>query len=237
MGVGRLDKAATARHRQDAFFGGASIAPPQTRGVKLPRHLSQRAGVWGIVLLLLAAVGCRSRAPKYNYRAEPDPTRGEFVLGPADELRITVWRNSDLSTSATIRPDGTITMPLIGDIPAAGRTTRDVREEIRRLLRDYVKEGAVVTVALTRVNSYRFTVAGKVARVGLYHSPRFVTVSEAIAMAGGPTRFADAGRVRIVRRDPSGKLRRIPIDYQAIAAGKKRHQNLVILPGDTVYIP
>lgn len=190
-----------------------------------------------VFTVALFSVACKPSLPKYNYKAEPDPSRGEFVLGPSDELRVTVWRNQDLSTGATIRPDGTITMPLIGDIPAAGRTARDVREEIRRLLRDYVKEGAVVTVAVTRVNSYRFTVAGRVARVGLYQSQRYVTVSEAIAMAGGPTRFADARLTRIVRRDPSGKLRRIPVDYTAIAAGRKSRQNLVVLPGDTIFVP
>lgn len=196
----------------------------------------QRALVGAILGGLLLA-GCARPLPRWNYSAEPDPRRGQFVLGASDELRITVWRNEELSTNATVRPDGTITIPLVGDVPAAGRTTRDLREEIRQRLRTYVKDGAVVTVALTRVNSYRFTVAGRVNRVGLYQAPYYVTVSDAVAMAGGPSRFSDARRVLIVRRDPSGRVRRIPVDYESIASGRSPNQDLVILPGDTVFIP
>jgi len=195
------------------------------------------AAVAIVVVAAGALSSCAKPAPRYAYRQEPDPRQGEFVLGPSDELRITVWRNPDLSTDATVRPDGTITMPLIGDLPAAGRTTRMLRNEIMQRLKAYVKEGAVVTVALARVRSYCFTVAGRVDRVGLFTESRFVTVAEAIAMAGGPTRFADASHALVIRRDRGGRLRKIPIDYNAIASGTRPEQNVVILPGDTIYVP
>jgi len=188
----------------------------------------------GLHLLL----GACSTAPlRYDWSKEPDPRKGEFMLGPSDELRITVWRNPELSTDVTVRPDGTITMPLIGDMRAANRTTNSLREEIRRRLRDYVKDGAVVTVALRRVNSYRFTVAGKVTRVGLFTARQYVTVLEAIAMAGGPSRFANPSRTTIIRRDAKGRVRRIPVDYTAVASGNAPGQNLVVLPGDTIFVP
>lgn len=193
---------------------------------------------WWIALgLVCVSVGCAAPQRRYNYSREPDPSRGEFLLGPADELRITVWRNPELSSDATVRPDGTVTLPLIGDLPAVGLTARALRDEIAQRLRAYVKEGAVVTVALMRVNSYRFTVAGKVSRVGMYSARHYVTVSEAIAMAGGPTRFAAAEQTLILRRDNHGHIRRVPIDYQAVAAGRAPAQDLVVLPGDTLYVP
>lgn len=195
--------------------------------------------LWGALggALLAVLAGCAKPIPRYNHAREPDPRKGEFVLGPSDELAVTVWRNPDLSTTAIVRPDGTVTMPLIGDLPAEGRTPRMLRRDIESRLRDYVKDGAVVTVALTRVNSYRFTVAGKVTRVGMFAARQYLTVVEAVAMAGGPTRFANAERTTVIRRDKDGRIRRIPVDYDAIAAGHKSKQNLVVLPGDTIYVP
>lgn len=93
-----------------------------------------------------------------------------------------------------------------------------------------------MAVAVTNVVSYRFTVSGNVARPGLFTSSRFVTVQEAIAMAGGPTRFAKADEAVIVRTT-GGKTRRIPIDYPAIASGQAPKQNLVLLRGDVVHVP
>jgi len=208
------------------------------RGARLNRGSIRPWLRWAVALgLVCFGLGCSTPQRRYNYNREPDPRRGEFVLGPADELRITVWRNPELSSDATVRPDGTVTMPLIGDLPAAGLTARALRQEIAQRLRAYVKEGAVVSVALMRVNSYRFTVAGKVNRVGMYAARHYVTVSEAIAMAGGPTRFAAAEQTLILRRDDHGHVRRVPIDYQAVAAGRAPLQDLVILPGDTLYVP
>src|SRR5437588_3671673 len=91
-----------------------------------------------LVLGLMALVGCGPIA--YDYSKEPDPRKHEFVIGASDALKITVWKNPDLSGDARVRPDGTITMPLIGDIQASGRTPSQLRDEIRHKLSAYVKD-------------------------------------------------------------------------------------------------
>jgi polysaccharide export outer membrane protein len=185
-------------------------------------------------LLLLSVAGC---APQlYDYSKEPDPRRHEYVIGVADGLRINVWRNAELSTQATVRPDGTITMPLIGDLQASGRTPGQLKEEIVRRLRTYIKdEAAVVSIAITDVNSYRFTVAGNVEKGGIFSTKYYVTVAEAIAMAGGLNKFATPKKLVLVRPQTGAPPRRIPIDYERIGSGGHPEENLVMLTGDTLY--
>lgn len=196
-----------------------------------------RAAAFSALLGLVG--GCGARQAAYNYLEEPDPRKQEYVLGPSDVVRVTVWHNPDLSGDSTVRPDGTITIPLIGDLKAAGRTPHEVRDEIAEKLKEFVKdEAAIVTVAVAAINSYRFTVAGNVERPASYTANHYVTVSEAITLAGGPNRFANPEQTVIVRagrKDAAPK--RIPIDFPGILAGKKPEQDLPILAGDTVYIP
>jgi polysaccharide biosynthesis/export protein len=187
---------------------------------------------------LAVAAGCATTHGPYDYSQEPDPRKGEFTLGPSDVLRITVWRNAELSTEAIVRPDGTISMPLVGDLQAAGRTTVQLKEEIVKRLKAYLKdEAAIVTVAVTAINSYRFVISGQVERPGAYASNHYVTVSEALALAGGPNRFADAGGMVIIRANPAGVVRRIPIDYPGVVAGTRPNENLTVVAGDTIYVP
>lgn len=198
--------------------------------------------IFSITLLftpLVFTTGCKTARP-YDYSQEPDPrlSKRGFEIGPADQIQITVWRHNDLSTQATVRPDGIITIPLIGDLKATGKTPAELRDIVKKHLTKYIKDTTItVTVAVTNVVSYRFTVSGNVTRPGLFTSSRFVTVQEAIAMAGGPTRFADSEKSVLVRRDKAGKIRRIPINYPLIAKGKTPEQNIVILRGDIIHVP
>ena len=195
---------------------------------------------WAFLAAALGAIGCSTTLPFYDYSKEPDPRKGGrgFVLGPADQLAITVWGQGALSTSAMVRPDGIITMPLIGDIRAAGKTPSELRKEIASRLSNFVKDSAAsVTVAVTQVVSYRFTISGNVGHPGLFTSARFVTIQEAIAMAGSLTRFADPKKIVIVRKGREGKIRRIPIDYDAVVSGRSPQMNLVLLRGDIVHVP
>lgn len=174
----------------------------------------------------------------YDYSKEPDPRRGEYVIGVADTLSITVWKNPELSGEAVVRPDGTITLPLVGDLTASGRTPSQLKEEITRHLANFVRnEGAVVTIAVTGVNSYSFTVSGNVEHAGVFTSKKYVTVLEAMQLAGGPNRFASARKTQLMRRDRAGNLRIIPIDYPAVLAGKQPAANLALFAGDQLYVP
>lgn len=189
------------------------------------------------LLVAFAGSACGG-TPFFDYKKEFDPRRSEYVIGAADTLRVTVWRNADLSGELTVRPDGTITMPLLGDLQVAGRTPTEVKNEITKRLGAFVKdESAVVTVAVTAVHSYRFTVAGNVARPGTFDASHYVTVAEAIAMAGGPTRFADTAGVLLVRPKSDGTVRRIPINYDRIRSGERPEMDLALLAGDTVFVP
>ncbi|KYF83215.1 polysaccharide transporter [Sorangium cellulosum] len=193
----------------------------------------------GLALAALSA-GC---SPTYiynpaNYAKEHDPRKHEYVIGVGDQLRINVWRMSDLSSDALVRADGVITMPLIGDVFVSGKTPTQVREELKRRLSEFVKdETAVITVAVTGINSYRFVVSGNVARAGIYASNYFVSISEALALAGGPNQFASTDQILLIRMDSPGKFRHIPVNYDDIASRKRPEQDLVLKAGDTVFVP
>jgi polysaccharide export outer membrane protein len=174
-------------------------------------------------------------AELYAQAASSDPRGKPYVIGVADVVRISVWRDETLSTEAIVRPDGTITMPVVGELRAAGRTTTQLQRDVAQRLATIVKD-AVVTVSVTEVNSYRFTVAGNVEHPGLFTSRYFLTVSEALALAGGPNRYASTDRVVIVRPGRGG-TQRIPINYDGILSGKNPEQDFVILAGDAVQVP
>ncbi len=187
--------------------------------------------------MCLLAAACGAPAIHYDYTREPDPRRSEYVIGVSDHLAIKVWKNPDLSTEAIVRPDGTITMPLIGDLKAAGRTPTDLKAEVSKQLANFIRdESAVVTIAVTAVNSYSFTVSGNVEHAGVFSSPKYVTVLDAVQLAGGLNRYAGS-EVRLYRHDPSGKMRMIPIDYKAVQEGRQPEANLALLPGDQIYVP
>ena len=189
-----------------------------------------------IASLSFVAACSTSSSHRYDYSVEPDPRRSGFVLGPSDEVNINVWRNPDLSGRALVRPDGTITMPLVGDLQAAGRTPRELRNEIEQRLGAFIKGQTVtITVAVTQVNSYAFTITGNVNTPGLYSAQRYVTVQEGIAMAGGLTRFV-SGEHSVIVRSEGGTTRRIPVNYKAIIAGAHAEQNLILLRGDVVVV-
>src|ERR1043165_5135212 len=157
-----------------------------------------------IAASLVIAAGCstRNRGPASVY-AEParsDPRSRPYVIGASDVVRVTVWKDPNLSTDAAVRPDGTITLPLIGEVVASGRTAVALQKEVGDRLAAFVKD-AVVTVAVAEVNSYRFTVAGNVEHPGMFTSRYYVTVSEALALAGGPNRYASTRDVVIVRNE------------------------------------
>ena len=195
--------------------------------------------VW-IATLFLVAGGCSTRnreaSSVYADAARNDPRGRPYVIGASDVVRVTVWKDPNLSTDAVVRPDGTITLPLIGEVVASGRTAMALQEEIGKRLSVFVKD-AVVTVAVEEVNSYRFTVAGNVEHPGLFTSRYYLTVSEALALAGGPNRYASTSNMVIVRNKGSGHIQRIPIDYDAILSGERPEQDIVILPGDSVRVP
>lgn len=197
-----------------------------------------------LVLLLAALVGLAACGPPpfiHKYKDEPDPRSNELVLGVGDVIAVNVWENKDFNTEATIRPDGTITMPLIGDVNAAGQTPSSLKGLIKEKLGEFVKQTPgteLVTIAVRAWRSYKFTIQGEVSRQGVYSSEGFVTVADALAMAGGLTRFARRAEVKIFRWDPkTKKTRQIPLDYDQISSGKRLDMNIWVLAGDVISVP
>lgn len=194
-----------------------------------------------VTLLTLFALGCPSRLPPPEvYRQQPDPTVQEITLGVGDVIAVNVWDNKDLNTEIIVRPDGTVTIPLAGDIKAVGMTPSQLKAAIREKLKDYVKLGSEgeLTVAVKQYNSYRFTVHGEVAQPGVFTAPNYVTVADAIAMAGGVTRFAKRGDMKLTRMNPKTRnVVELPLDYDALSSGRRSDMNIYILPGDRLFVP
>jgi polysaccharide export outer membrane protein len=196
---------------------------------------------WSSVLVacVLVAGACTNQPPDYPYAGEPNPLELEYVLDVGDTVHINVWKHDDFSVTAPIRPDGAVTVPLIGEVKAAGKTPTQLRDDVRKRLEAYVKldEKNSVTVSVTAINSYFITVVGSVENPGRFTAPRYLTVSEAVALAGGPNRFAVPDEAFILRVEASGALRKIPINYQQVERGIFPEQNLYLLRGDRVVIP
>lgn len=191
-----------------------------------------------VLLCASALPACGSSTPNYPYSDLRDPRKEEIKVGVEDRLSIRVRNNDDLSTDVNVRPDGKITLPLIGDVRAQGKTPKQLTKEISDRLSQYVRDPqAVVTVAVTEYKSYRFTVSGEVVSPGIFGSQRFVSVLEAIQMAGGPTRFAKKDKIRIIRCcDEAGDKIKVPISYEALLKGNTE-MNVYILPGDLILVP
>jgi polysaccharide biosynthesis/export protein len=188
-------------------------------------------------MFVLPLAACAGSVPFYDYSKEPDPRNKELVLGVGDVVGINVWENKDLTTDATIRPDGTITMPLVGDLKALGETPTTLKQQIKTRLQEFVKL-TEVTVAVKGWKSYKFTIQGEVSRQGVFSSEGFVTVSDALAIAGGLSRFARRNAIKVFRVDPkTKKVRQIPIGYDDLTSGKRLDMNIWILAGDTISVP
>jgi len=197
----------------------------------------------GALLLAFAAsivttLGCATVRYE-DYSKLGNPRKEEYTIGVADVLRVQVWKMKEVDADVKVRPDGNVTVPLIGEIKAKGRTAAQLQVDIAAKLKAFVKdENPVVTVAVIEVNSYTVTVAGKVARPGMHVLRNYVTVSEAIALSGGPTIYAKADEVVIIRTWKTDKRpKRIPVQYQKILEGIAPEQDFVLYPGDTVYMP
>src|SRR5262245_1110181 len=177
-----------------------------------------------VVLALITGCGPNQHGG-VKYPAEPPPK--EIVLGVGDVVEINVWEQKDLASESTIRPDGTITMPLVGDLQAKGKTPTQLRDDVKRALDRYLRlpAGNEIVVKVKAYNSYRFTVNGEVERPGLYTNTDWVRVADALALAGGPTRFANRRDIKVLRVDGKGKQISYEIDFDLVASGKRPDMN------------
>lgn len=183
--------------------------------------------VW---LSVVAAPSTGATRAQENASAESQ----DYVLGVEDKLTISVWKEPDLLQKVSIRPDGKITFPLIGDVQAAGRTSKQLTDELAKSLGRFIKE-PVVTVIVEEINSFKVFVLGEVATQGALTLRRSTRLLEAIALAGGLTTYADKSNVQLIRYD-AGKESRSRIDYRKVVSGEKPELNVALRPGDTIIV-
>ena len=158
---------------------------------------------------------------------------GEYRLGPEDLVQFHVWKEPDLSTEVVVRPDGKISLPLLGEIEAVGKTASQLQEETTRRLKQYVTD-PVVTVIVKEVNSPKISVLGQVKRPDVYHIKQRMTVLDAIALAGGFTEYADRNKVVIIRGARYG-VQRIKLNLKPLIKDG-RSSLAYVQPADTVYV-
>jgi len=192
---------------------------------------------YGLLLPLLYACSAPTTGPALIAApsGEAEQPSTDYTIGSEDDVEVQVWKNPDLSRTVTVRPDGKISLPLIGDVPAAGQTATQLAEAVTEKLKIYYKEPAQVTVIITQINSYAIYLLGEVRTQGKHVVKSGTTFLQAISLAGGFTQFASASKITLRRRGPEGKERAILIRYKDVLAG--RQANLILKPGDTIIVP
>jgi polysaccharide export outer membrane protein len=164
------------------------------------------------------------------------PHDDSFVIGNDDRLAINVWKEPDLTKTIPVRSDGKISLPLVGEVQAAGRTPLQLEQDIAARLRNFVTDPEV-TVIVEQINSEKFNILGQVGRPGSYPLLVAVSVVDAIAMAGGFKDFAKQKAIYILRQTPDGKQSRIGFNYKEFIKGKNPSQNVRLEPNDTIIVP
>jgi polysaccharide biosynthesis/export protein len=162
------------------------------------------------------------------------PADNTFVIGNDDVLAINVWKEPEFSRSISVRSDGKISLPLLGEVQAAGLTPLQLQHDLATKLRDYITKPEV-TVMVEQVNSKKFNILGQVAKPGSYSLALAPTIVDAIALAGGPKDFAKQKSIFILRQNPSGGQTRIAFNYKDFLKGT--NQNVKLEPHDTVVVP
>ena len=192
-----------------------------------------------VVITLSALPGC-TQSGLVGSALESKSSNIEFVLGPEDVLEVVVWRNQDLSRVVIVRPDGMISMPVIGDVQAAGLTADRLAERIATRLKEY-KENPTVSVSVKEINSYNVFVLGEVLKPGKYQLKSYTTILQAISIAGGFTPYASRNKLQIVRHITNGnggwREVRLAMPYDDLLKGQGDPEYIMIKAGDTIIVP
>jgi polysaccharide export outer membrane protein len=187
----------------------------------------------------LLAVGTFAQAPARPAAsveaASADAGIVDYVIGPEDVLGVIFWRDTEMSGDVTVRPDGRITLPLIGELQAAGVTPDALKQQIQAAAKKYLSD-ANVAVVVRQINSRKVYITGMVTTPGAYSLAGPRTVMQLISLAGGVTEFADSSNITIMRTS-GAKTTSHKFNYKDVSRGKNLDQNLLLRPGDTVVVP
>ena len=202
----------------------------------------RKLGSHVLVVVFLVAVqagagGCLQQDVQYRGTSVPP---AEFLIGPEDVLVVTVWRNQELSKEVTVRPDGKISLPLLGDIKASGLTAEALSKQVADKLVEFMSTPNV-SVQVKEINSYHIYAVGEVGKPGKIVLKSFTSVVQGISYAGGFTTFASRNNVHVLRnvKDGQGETKQvmIPVPYQNIMHGKNLEANIILKAGDVIVVP
>lgn len=177
-----------------------------------------------------------------NTATRPEPVGSRkahddnFVIGNDDVLAISVWKEPELSKSVPVRSDGKISLPLMGEVQATGRTPLQLETEISSKLKSYIT-APEVSVIVEQINSKKFNILGMISKPGTYPLGLPLTIMDAIALGGGFRDFAKTKDVYILRQKADGSEYRIHFNYKDFIKGKNPDQNVRIEPRDTIIVP
>jgi polysaccharide export outer membrane protein len=204
-----------------------------TKASKLSRSLMAS------VMLLSLLASCAS-VPMQARVASLEPTRDhdistDYQIGPEDVLEVLVWKNDALSKVVTVRPDGKISLPLIGEVEAAGLTPVDLKDQITEKVQEYYKDAPAVSVIVQRATNSIVHILGEVQRPGSQPLRNGTTLMQALALAGGFTPFASTNNISVIRGS-NNNTEIFKIRYKDIVSGKKPDDNILLRPRDIVMV-
>ena len=163
-------------------------------------------------------------------------TSDEYRIGADDVLAVNVWKEPEISRTLPVRPDGNISLPLVGDLKASGRTPAELQKEIKDQLVEYLSNPEV-TVLVQEAKSHKFNVIGEVEKPGSYVMGGPMTVLDAIAMAGGLREFAKTTKIFVLRVNSDGSRSRLPFNYKRVIKGNDLRADVELRPRDTIVVP
>jgi len=177
-----------------------------------------------------------AQTPAANAAAPNVVSDDSYVIGVDDVLSINVWKEPDISRAVPVRSDGKISLPLVGEVEAGGKTPKALKTEITEKLKSYISEPEV-TVMVQEMRSKKFNILGQVARPGSYPLTSSLTVLDGLALSGGFRDFAKKKAIYVLRKKVDGTQERLPFNYKDVISGKNNQQNVKLEPGDTVVVP
>lgn len=206
---------------------------------------SNKSLLLALCLLLFLVTACSGKNPSMMPKqtgqgiaatsSDQAPVASTYVIGVGDILQVSVWKDAELTRQVTVLPDGVVAMPLIGFIQAAGKTVTALGEEIAARISKFMPD-PILDVSVIQSNSMNIYVTGKVRNPGRFSIPVDVNVLQAMAMAGGPDKFADTDDIKIFRNE-GGETKIFKFDYDDVVAGKRLEQNILLQRGDVVVVP
>jgi len=192
-------------------------------------------GAMRLLLCVLGVLlaGCPPAAIRFDYSTLPDPNKSPYRVQSGDRVNVRVLRNDANTGVYVVRPDGFISLALGGEIQARGLTTEELRRAVVDKLRKYIENAdEMIYLSLEQMQGIRYSVIGEVQRPGFFETPRYPTILEALANAGGPNNYAQGDAIYVLRDQ-----QRIPFSYTRTNKDPSGNRNFYLMNGDVVVVP